>query len=296
MKALQRFARLRLGISPVALAAALVGGFVVLSTVDGPAPAIAQSHGQGGQGPGSGGGHDDGHDDHGDGHEPGGGGGHSGGGGGGHSGGGGGGHSDGGHDDGHSDGGHDDGHSGGGGKGGAKGHSPIGGDQAGRGQSGRGDRSGLPVWAREGIPQVELGRLNVARSPDRVLDRAFAEAKATFSPATAAFYAQDLDGMIEDLSLHWGDVSIIDSPLQNLALFRDALDGRSVLRDAGITTDIRTLQAAFLGTASDKNIPITAETAVAVSAILGRQLSAAEAEALARDAEKVRVAILAGHG
>ena len=257
-----------LGISPVALAAALVGGVVFLAAINASSPALAQSHGQGGQGPGGGGqgggSHSDGHDD---------------------------GHSDGGHDDAH-----DDGHDGGGGKGGGKGHSPIGGDQAGRGQSGRGDRSGLPVWAREGIPQVELGRLNVARSPDRVLDRAFEEAKATFSPATAAFYAQDLNGMIEDLSLHWGDVSIIDSPLQNLALFRDTLDGRSALRDAGITTNIRTLQAAFLGTASDKNIPITAETAVAVSAILGRQLSPTEAEALARDAEKIRVAILAGHG
>jgi hypothetical protein len=52
----------------------------------------------------------------------------------------------------------------------------------------------------------------------------------------------------------------------------------------------------FLGTASDKEIPITPETAYAVSVILGQPLSAAEAEALAAEAEMVRQAILAGHG
>ena len=41
------------------------------------------------------------------------------------------------------------------------------GPQAGSG----GSEGGKPAWAQEGIPEVELGRLNVARSPDKVLDQ-----------------------------------------------------------------------------------------------------------------------------
>ena len=83
---------------------------------------------------------------------------------------------------------------------------------------------------------------------------------------------------------------------RNDALLKDSLDGQSVLSQVGITTDVRTLQAVFLGTASDKEIPITEDTALAISVILGQPLSAAEARALASDAEKIRAAILAGHG
>ncbi len=38
-----------------------------------------------------------------------------------------------------------------------------------------GTTGGRPVWAKEGIPEVELGRLSVARSPVHVLDHAFSE-------------------------------------------------------------------------------------------------------------------------
>jgi hypothetical protein len=220
---------------------------------------------------GSSGGHDDGHDstDHDDSHESGGG-----------------------HDKG---GGHENGedHEDGGGQGG---HNPLGGQQGGRQEDGRGTNSGLPPWAREGIPEVELGRLNAARSPDRVIDRALDEAKSNFTSDVAAFYRLDLESMITQLSSNWDGVEFIDSPLQNLALLKDSLDGKSILADVGITTDVRTLQAVFLGTASDKGIPITEDTALAISVILGQPLSAAEARALASDAERIRAAILAGHG
>ncbi len=269
----------------ISLAVMLVAGLGVAA-----APALlpgtvwAESHEEGGhdggpKGPGGSGGHDDGHDegDHADGHESGGPGGK------------GGGHEDGGHEDGgHEDGGDE------GGKGPAAG---SGGDGHGGGQAGQQGGSGKkPVWAQEGIPEVELGRLNVARSPEQVLGRALSEAMASFTPEVAAFYRLDLAGMEKELSENWGNVRLIDSPLQNLALMRDALDGSSVLATVGITTDNDTLLAAFLGTASDKAIPVTAETAAAVSAILGRPLSASEAAALAAKAEKIRQAILEGHG
>jgi hypothetical protein len=94
----------------------------------------------------------------------------------------------------------------------------------------------------------------------------------------------------------WDNVQFIDSPLQNLALMRDALDGNSVLMSSGISGDNDALLAVFLGTASDKSVPITADTALAVSTILGQPLSRDEAEALAEDAERIRQAIVEGHG
>jgi hypothetical protein len=235
--------------------------------------------GSGGRGKGGGGSHgegeaDSGEEDHGGGH---------------------GGSGGGGHEDGGSGGGHDKG--GGAAAGGRGPQSDSDSDESPRGRRGGAAGSGgKPVWAQEGIPEVELGRLNVARSPDHVLDRAYAEALSSFGPEVAAFYSLDLATMERELSTNWDNVQFIDSPLQNLALMRDALDGESVLRDVGIATDNGTLLAVFLGTASDKAVPVTTETALAVSAILDQPLSAAAAAALAEDAERIRQAILAGHG
>lgn len=193
-------------------------------------------------------------------------------------------------EDGHEDGGHEGG-------GGGSGPGPQAGGEGSGGGSGQGGTGGTkPVWAQEGIPEVELGRLNVARSPDAVIDRAFDEALASFTPAVAAFYRLDLEGMEKELAENWDTVQLIDSPLQNLALMRDALDGTSILSTVGIRTDNDTLLAAFLGTASDKSIPVSAATAQAVAAILGDPLTPAEAAALAAKAERIRLAIVEGHG
>jgi hypothetical protein len=153
----------------------------------------------------------------------------------------------------------------------------------------------MPPWASEGIPEVELGRLSVARSPSHVIDRAYDEALLTLA-SMAEFYNMTLDQMIEELSLNWDNITIIDSPLQNLAIFRDALDGSIDLSSYGITNDAFTMMAVTLGIASDKTVPITAETAYAVSVIFEMPLSEAEATALAEAAEAIRIAVLAGHG
>ena len=240
------------------------------------APVWAQGHtdttdGHSGSG-GAGGGHDSTDvDDHGSGGKGGAGGGHDG--------------SDG--DD------HGAGEDHSGGQGGQGGGGEGGGGQGGGSASSGGGR---PAWAQEGLPQVELGRLNVGRSPERVIDRAFDEALSGFTEDVAVFYRLDLAQMEEMLSTRWEDVNLIDSPLQNLALFRDALDGTSILRDAGINTDTDTLLAAFLGTASDKEIPITQATVQAVSILMGRPMNPTEAATLAAKAERIRKAILAGHG
>ncbi len=193
----------------------------------------------------------------------------------------------------------------GGPSGGTHGEGEQGGGQQGQGEGqggggsggqGAGQKPDRPVWAQEGIPEVELGRLNVARSPDRVLDRAYAEAVGSMTPDVLSFYARDLEGMISQLSQNWEGVSFIDSPLQNLALLREALSGQSILKTEGINPDNNTLMAVFLGTASDKAIPITTNTVLALTAIMGSPVSATEAAALAEDAERIRIAISTGHG
>jgi hypothetical protein len=169
------------------------------------------------------------------------------------------------------------------------------GPQAG-GPSSSGSGGGKPVWAQEGIPEVELGRLSVARSPDQVLQRAYDEALAALTPEMVSFYSLDLDQMIYELSTNFDGTSFIDSPLQNLSLLKDALDGTSALTTLGVTNTNDTLLAVFLGTASDKTITVTADTVTAVTTILGTPLTGAAADALAAEAESVRIAILAGHG
>jgi len=154
-----------------------------------------------------------------------------------------------------------------------------------------------PVWAKEGIPEIELGRLNVARAPGQVLDRAYDEALSNFTVEMAAFYDLPLNQAIEKLRTEFGTLTIIDSPLQNLALLRDALDGSSILNTLPqVSNSNETLMAIFLGGASDKTIPISPETAYSIALILGFELSEAASTALATDAEAVRAAILEGHG
>ena len=135
----------------------------------------------------------------------------------------------------------------------------------------------------------------MARSPDHVIDRAYAEALLTIGEM-ADFYNLSLDEMVVELSLNWDDITIIDSPLQNLAIFRDALDGSIDLSSYGITNDAFTLMAVSLGVASDKNVPISPETVYAVSVIFEMPLSEADATAIAAAAEAIRIAVLAGHG
>ena len=161
---------------------------------------------------------------------------------------------------------------------------------------------GKPAWAQEGIPEVELGRLSVARSPDQVLDRSLEEALSTWDAATMkAFYSLPLNStdpdattILSELSLNWDNLTIYDSPLQNLALLKDVLDDGDSQLVGSYDTDV--LMAVFLGVASDKALPITTETVIAVTTILGYPITGDDAEDLANDADAVRIAVLAGHG
>ena len=235
---------------------------------------------------------------------------------------------------GHSGGGHSDGHSGG--KGGSRGggHDESGsdhGDDHGEGHmpgpkgygggrgSGRGGREHevaggggkavedkvlrgrRPVWAREGIPEVELGRLNVARAPAHVLARAEGEALATYQQPMRVIYSLNADQAAALLASSYRDVARYDSPVQNLALYRDVMTfGDTQLRnmDPSLTPASQLdLAAIFLGSASDKTIPISEDTVTAVNRILGLvEMEPQDRSVLAGKTQTGRQAILAGHG
>ena len=225
------------------------------------------------------------------------------GGGGGHGGGGGGGGHDGGDGgDGHDSGSHDSGGGSGstthgpkGGKGGPSADSDGKGPKA--GAQGKNSTAGKPSWSQEGIPEVELGRLNVARSPEKVLDRALAEALANWSPANSALYSMTAAQFADYVKANWDSLSIVDSPVQNLGLLNALFDGTLNLSSIGVTPASKIdLGAILLGVASDKTVPISTDTAVALNTILDLGLSASQTESLAAKAEVVRQAVLEGHG
>ena len=131
-------------------------------------------------------------------------------------------------------------------------------------------RDSRPVWAGGGIPEIELGRLNVSRAPSFVLDRALAEAQVELANNPSA-------------SVH--------SPLANLAMYRETLKV-SELNEEQIEAAAR-----YLGTAADKNTAISDETVEAVNIILGTglNLSNSQVNSLAQKADAIRAEILAAH-
>jgi len=168
------------------------------------------------------------------------------------------------------------------------------------GGGGEGDAThgGKPTWAQEGIPEVELGRLSVARSPEKVLLKALAESLANFTPEMVSLYDMTAEDAANLLKTQYDTVVRIDSPLENLALYQELLsDGSTQL--PGVTPASRNdLAAILLGSASDKTVAVTEDTVKAVSIILGVQdnLTASDITEIATKAEDVRAAISEGHG
>ncbi|MCW5751940.1 MAG: hypothetical protein KIT81_12400 [Alphaproteobacteria bacterium] len=119
---------------------------------------------------------------------------------------------------------------------------------------GRGGGGTHPAWAGGGVPEtVELGRLNMARSPDNVLSRALTE-----------IYATNLDKNGDGTLDADATPLAIDSPMQNLALYKEAIGSQ---RKVGGNWTLAEA-AWFLGKAADKGIPITEDTVKAMSVIL----------------------------
>ncbi len=177
-----------------------------------------------------------------------------------------------------------------------------------------GTTGGRPVWAKEGIPVVDLGRLSVARAPASVLQHAFtevtanwttigstvltltADGKPTLTMTVAELYSQSAEQFAQIVQTYYASIVRIDSPLENLGLLKDLVTNDKTAL-GGVTPATNTdLAAIFLGSASDKSIPISDDTVTAMYTILGLPaLGADDTATLADKAEAVRAAIEVGH-
>jgi len=160
-----------------------------------------------------------------------------------------------------------------------------------------GGQGGKPVWAQEGIPEVDLGRLSVIRSPDKVLDQALAEAIAGFNPATeATLYSGTAADFAAQVSDNWDTITFIDAPLQNLALLKEYWSTGSTSLSGVTPASSIEFAAILIGTASDKEIKVTPDTVIALATIVGVVLPSADVQTIAEQADAVRATILAAHG
>ncbi len=173
-----------------------------------------------------------------------------------------------------------------------------GGENANKPSEGRGS----PSWSHDTLPEdVTLGRLSVARAPAHVLDKALIEAISTMDFALYKLTSlSDVLAAINSGTISGEVFTRVDSPLQNLALYKDLLiqgwigDGTTKLPVSTSSTEL--LLAVFLGSAADKTIPITADTVTAIDTILQVKLpDGVSVTQLAADADAVRQAILAAH-
>jgi hypothetical protein len=179
-----------------------------------------------------------------------------------------------------------------------------------------GTQGGKPVWAQEGVPSdLELGRLSVVRAPSHVIDKSLASALAALQPA---FYDQvmaiasdasldeaakiaALQALIKD-NFDSTTVVRIDSPLENLGLFKDLVPDSTIAAasktyTASTADQFVMLAAVFIGSASDKTIPVSTATVDAIVKIMELTLpSGVTSDTIATYAEAVRQAIAEAHG
>lgn len=158
---------------------------------------------------------------------------------------------------------------------------------------------GKPIWASEGIPEGDYGRLNVARAPQHVRDQALAEALntvtdwslylLTLTQAADAIYASNTTPIVR-----------VDSPTQSLALYQAVLRDGSIPAIGGGSAFVQA--AIFLASASDKTKIVTTNTVIAMNTILGVQNPINPAtgvkatdEEMAIAAESIRLAIQTSH-
>ncbi len=179
-----------------------------------------------------------------------------------------------------------------------------------RGQPAADTRGGRPVWAGDGaIPEVELGRLNVARAPVRVLDSRYAElvsnwttlgvTQVTFGTVTytvAELYSLPAAQFAALLAAYYDQFVRFDSPLENLALLRVIYVAPTTMLTGVTPYSNSDLAAIAIGSASDKTVPITINTVVALNTILGLNIPADQIPYIATQAELIRQAIVSGHG
>lgn len=128
--------------------------------------------------------------------------------------------------------------------------------------------------------EVELGRLNVSRAPANVLDNRLSEVVGLLNSATAV--SQDAAGRL--VVTVDGEEKTIDSPLENLAIYRALVTAGTIegvtldpailgslahLTDGAKTQDDLSVAASFLAGATDKTSPFNVDKIVYLNSILG---------------------------
>ncbi len=127
--------------------------------------------------------------------------------------------------------------------------------------------------------EVELGRLSVGRSPDRVLAAQLDDAITAINEADNISF--DEAGRIV-LTYDDGTVKTIDSPLQNLSLYTELLNTGTIAdvsaealaalgidADDGLSQSELDLAASLFGASSDKVIEVSVDSIVYMNEILG---------------------------
>ena len=139
------------------------------------------------------------------------------------------------------------------------------------------DDEGAPIDPTLAI-EVELGRLNVGRSPTSVLDRRAAEVVTMLNSATDI----TLDAAGRLVVTIDGEAKTIDSPLENLAIYVALMTQGTIpgvtdlpgtefdhLVDGVFTSADMVSAVSFLAGATDKATPLTADDVAYINAILG---------------------------
>lgn len=180
-----------------------------------------------------------------------------------------------------------------------------------KGGSSAAGKKGKPAYAGDVAvtgydSTVEMGRLNVAKSPTKVIDKANKDALVTLFASPELYKLTSLDAVIAAIKsgvLPGTTTPIvrIDSPLQNLGLYKDLLtDGKLVSSSGTVFSGLSNtdLLAIFLGGAADKaGAAVSVNTVTNLNIIFGLtdKMSATDIEAVAAGAAKVQAAILEAH-
>lgn len=150
------------------------------------------------------------------------------------------------------------------------------------------DEEGHPL--DESLTQeVEFGRLNIARSPSKVLDHALSEALSKLdgliiTPANVDDYTDPAGRLVD------ADGNTIDSPLESLALYQALIDGmvndegNIVIRDGDLTLTVNStiamdLAASAFAAGSDKTGELNVDEVAYISGFLDVDISAALTDA-----------------
>ena len=127
--------------------------------------------------------------------------------------------------------------------------------------------------------EVELGRLNVGRSPEQVLATRYDEAVTAINLSDSV--SLDASGRLV-ITASDGTQKTIDAPLENLALYYELLTtgtlsgvdptklgDLSYLVDGELTAQDLEMAASFFAAASDKTVPVTVDSIEYMNTVLG---------------------------